>query len=215
MPGTHIVQRTVRLPGGSPPPCGSAWTTTETPLQVLPPGDEAPAFTGTSPTPAPFVSSHGGTSLPVSRSVTVQSSRVVPGRFAIRPRMQGALTYWTMLLAMSLQRGREVVLADRQHEAVGAELAHQLGDAHAGIGEAAVGRRARMRDHGPRAGGRAARRVGACSAPSSCTVYGVAGPVIAATMIWLVVALERLDPVRRCRGRRAGSPSVSFDVQSL
>ena len=33
-------------------------------------------------------------------SVTVQSSRVVPGRFAIRPWMQGALTYSTISLAM-------------------------------------------------------------------------------------------------------------------
>jgi len=60
------------------------------------------------------------------------------------------------LLGDALERGREIVGADREDQPVGAELAGQRAGTDGRICEAAVGRRARVRDLGPRARRRAA-----------------------------------------------------------
>ena len=114
-----------QVPGRIAGSLGIGLHDTETPPQLVAAGDQPPALAG-----AADVVARRARWCPVSLSMTVQSSRVVPGCFAIRPWMQGALTYSDDLVGDVGQRRREVVVADRQHAAVGAELAHELGDAH-------------------------------------------------------------------------------------
>ena len=180
-------------------------TETETP----PPHAVAPA-TRRQHRPLSPVSAHASTLAPVVLSVTVQSSRVVPGRFAIRPWMQGALTYSTISLAMLDSAGEKSSSQIESVVPLAPKWPHELVDAHGGIREAAVGGRAGMLDHRPGARrGAAGRILGARRLPAHHVGRRRAGD--RGDHDLTVVGLERLDAVRGAAHRE----EITFLVVGL